>query len=404
MTSATYPLVYTHPKNWCVYSANDIRSVEAHSCVAGPFGSKISSKYFVDDGVPVIRGGNLRDDLTRFVPNNFVFLSDSKAQEFRPQIVIGGDLVFTCWGTIGQVGIIPEDGPYPEYIISNKQLKLRVNLDIANPLFCFYYFASPRHVEHIRSRGIGGAVPGINLGILKSFRIALPSIKVQEEIVGILASYDNLIEYNLRRIALLEESARQVYQEWFVRLRFPGCEHTRIVEGVPEGWERMPVESALVLQRGFDLPSQAREEGAVPIYASTGVNGYHNVAKVQAPGIVTGRSGSLGMVHYVQEDFWPLNTSLWVKDFRKVTPLFAFFLLTGLRLDQYNGGVSVPTLDRKVVHKIEVVIPPSKTQNLFGEYVLPIFQQLRQLSIYNDKLRATRDLLLPKLMSGEISV
>jgi type I restriction enzyme S subunit len=166
----------------------------------------------------------------------------------------------------------------------------------------------------------------------------------------------------------------------------------------------MPLESALVLQRGFDLPSQDRSDGSVPIYASTGVNGTHNVAKAKAPGVVTGRSGSLGKVHYVHEDYWPLNTTLWVKEFRRVSPLFAFFLLASLRLDQYNGGVSVPTLDRKVVHKIEVVVPNSKMQALFSDYVLPMFTQLRTLGSYNDKLRTARDLLLPKLMSGEISV
>ncbi len=84
--------------------------------------------------------------------------------------------------------------------------------------------------------------------------------------------------------------------------------------------------------------------------------------------------------------------------------MFAYFLLSSLNLEQYNGGVSVPTLDRKVVHKIEVVVPPAKIQSLFGDYVMPIFSQVRQLGLYNDKLRTVRDLLLPKLMSGEISV
>jgi type I restriction enzyme S subunit len=185
-------------------------------------------------------------------------------------------------------------------------------------------------------------------------------IEEQNTIASILSTYDDLIENNRRRMALLEGAARQVYQEWFVRLRFPGAEHTRIVDGVPEGWERVPFESALVLQRGFDLPSQDRSDGSVPIYASTGVNGTHNVAKTKAPGVVTGRSGSLGKVHYDYEDYWPLNTTLWVKAFRQVSPLYAFFLLSSLQLDQYNGGVSVPTLDRKVVHKFEVVVPNSK--------------------------------------------
>src|SRR3954465_13368651 len=110
------------PKNWTRYRVDDIKSTERSSCAAGPFGSKISAKYFADEGVPVIRGSNLRDDLTRFVPEDFVFVSEQRAQEYIPQHVKPSDLVFTCWGTIGQVGFIPQDGPYPEYIISNKQL------------------------------------------------------------------------------------------------------------------------------------------------------------------------------------------------------------------------------------------------------------------------------------------
>jgi type I restriction enzyme S subunit len=268
----------------------------------------------------------------------------------------------------------------------------------------FLYFSLSQALSHFQSVSIGAATQYLTKSILNNFEVALPSVAIQQSIASILSTYDDLIENNRRRMALLEDAARQVYQEWFVRLRFPGYEHTRIVGGVPEGWERMPLESALVLQRGFDLPNQSRSDGSVPIYASTGVNGYHNVARVQAPGIVTGRSGSLGKVHYVHEDFWPLNTTLWVKEFRRVSPLFAFFLLSSLRLEQYNGGVSVPTLDRKVVHRIEVVVPTTRVQSLFGGYVMPMFLQVRQLGLYNDKLRTARDLLLPKLMSGEISV
>lgn len=115
------------PSGWVVSNVDSIRSPEQHSCVAGPFGSNISSKYFVAQGVPVIRGSNLTDDLTRFVPSGFVFVSDEQAKKYKAQHVYADDLVFTCWGTVGQVGLIPHNGPFPEYIISNKQLKLRPN-------------------------------------------------------------------------------------------------------------------------------------------------------------------------------------------------------------------------------------------------------------------------------------
>lgn len=125
------------PDGWRLVTVDEIKAPEKHSCVAGPFGSSISSKFFVEDGVPVIRGGNLRDDLTPFVAEGFAFVSEEQAQRYKGQHVKGGDLVFTCWGTLGQVGLIPANGPFPEYIISNKQLKLRPNAEVADPRFLF---------------------------------------------------------------------------------------------------------------------------------------------------------------------------------------------------------------------------------------------------------------------------
>ena len=229
------------PNRWALTTVDAIKSSEPHSCVAGPFGSNISSKYFVETGVPIIRGSNLTDDLTRFVPTGFAYVSHDEAKKYRAQHVKAGDLVFTCWGTIGQVGLIPNNGPYPEYIISNKQLKLRPNPNLADSQFLFYYFASPQMVAHIRNRAIGAAVPGINLGILKALEVVLPPLEVQLRIADILSAYDDLIENNTRRIAILEEMARRIYEEWIVRFRFPGHEKVRMVESelglVPEGWE-----------------------------------------------------------------------------------------------------------------------------------------------------------------------
>ena len=116
----------------------------------------------------------------------------------------------------------------------------------------------------------------------------------------------------------------------------------------------------------------------------------------------TGRSGSLGVVNYVEDDYWPHNTALWVREIKKVTPLFALFLLREMNLEQYNGGVSVPTLDRKAVHRVPVLIPPRKLIALFDEQLTPMFAQLRNLRQQNQKLRAARDLLLPRLLSGEV--
>ena len=140
------------------------------------------------------------------------------------------------------------------------------------------------------------------------------------------------------------------------------------------------------------------------IFGSTGLNGFHNTAKVPGPGVVTGRSGTLGEVHYVPGDFWPLNTALWVKEFKRVSPFFALFLMREMDLKQYNGGASVPTLDRKAVHKVEILVPARPILSLFDDFAAPVFLQIQNLQAQVEKLRAARDLLLPRLMSGEIAV
>ena len=103
-------------------------------------------------------------------------------------------------------------------------------------------------------------------------------------------------------------------------------------------------------------------------------------------------------------DYWPLNTSLWVKEFKRVTPLFALFLLREMDLKQFNGGASVPTLDRKSVHRVEILIPSVPVLRSFDEFAADVFEQIKNLTAQSLKLRTARDLLLPRLMSGELAV
>ena len=119
---------------------------------------------------------------------------------------------------------------------------------------------------------------------------------------------------------------------------------------------------------------------------------------------MTGRSGTLGVVHHVHGDYWPLNTALWVKEFRAVTPIVAYFMLSEMNLAQYNSGASVPTLDRKVAHAQAVFLPPSTVINQLEDIIEPVFEQTRALRRSISGLQEARNALLPKIMSGEISV
>ena len=133
------------------------------------------------------------------------------------------------------------------------------------------------------------------------------------------------------------------------------------------GWQVKPLGEVVTLQRGFDLPKQDRQAGAVPIVSSSGVSGTHSEARVSAPGVVTGRYGSIGQVHYIETDFWPLNTTLFVKDFKGNNPRFVSYLLETIDYASCSDKSSVPGVNRNDLHRLRVAIPDLPEQRYIAE-------------------------------------
>ncbi|WP_071592105.1 restriction endonuclease subunit S [Baaleninema simplex] len=129
-----------------------------------------------------------------------------------------------------------------------------------------------------------------------------------------------------------------------------------------KGWTKRKLGAVCTLQRGFDLPKKSRKQGCYPLFSSSGCIDTHSEAKVKSPNVVTGRSGSIGSVFFVDEDFWPLNTTLYVKDFHGNNPRFIFYLLKNLNLNRFASGSGVPTLNRNIVHKELVKVPCSLSE------------------------------------------
>lgn len=305
---------------------------------------------------------------------------------------------FVCIGaTIGKV-CLTETASF-----TNQQLNsIVVDQNAHDPLYVYYTLTMV--AEGIKSLAGGAATPIINKSSFSEVEVLAPPLPTQRRIASVLSAYDDLIENNTRRIAILEEMARRLYEEWFVQFRFPGHEVAEFVGGLPSGWKEGTLQDVITLQRGFDLPAKQREPGDHPVFAATGWHGTHAEAKVKGPGIVTGRSGSLGTVTYIEQDFWPLNTTLWGKQYPLGSVLFAFFLLSSIDLKGFNAGAAVPTLNRNDIHKLPVLLPPKQVLRQFDEAVQPMFDLKRNLQRKNTNLRAQRDLLLPKLISGEIDV
>ncbi len=290
----------------------------------------------------------------------------------------------------------------------NQDLKAVRPADFIDNEFLLHWFRANAYEILGRADEAGHGTKRLQTDRLLALPIEVPPIPVQRRIAGVVSAYDDLIENSQRRIGILESMARALYREWFVHFRFPGHEdHPRVASPlgeIPQGWEAGRLDDLLVLQRGFDLPKTARAEGAVPIIAATGVTGFHNEAKVKGPGVVTGRSGTIGEVLYVHEDFWPLNTALWAKEFPKAEPLYAYYVLSSLDLKQFNSGAAVPTLNRNDIHGLAAVVPARDLQRRFQEVAGSMLAQARTLERKIDNLRRTRDLLLPRLLSCQIEL
>ncbi|WP_372622491.1 restriction endonuclease subunit S [Falsiroseomonas sp.] len=272
----------------------------------------------------------------------------------------------------------------------------------ADTRFLFYVTSAP---DFWPKRG--AAQPFISQGDARAKELLLPSLPTQRRIASILGAYDDLIAVNRRRIALLEGMARRLFDEWFVQFRFPGHGHQGAAEAaaeLPPGWRKAPLEEMLVLQRGFDLPAATRTAGPYPVIAATGPVGTHFEAKVKGPGVTTGRSGTLGSVLLVFDDFWPLNTALYVREFRRASPAYALFLLRHLDLKAHGGGAAVPTLNRNHIHGLPVPCPPTELVAKFEEQAMVWLRLARVLERQQAVLAASRGLLLPRLISGHLDV
>ncbi len=202
---------------WTRYTVDDLKSSAPNALATGPFGSAISSRHFTEHGIPVIRGSNLSQDVgTRLNDDGLVFVSERKAREFSRSLVKPGDLVLTCWGTIGQVGLIDDRSLFQEYVISNKQMKLTPDTRKTDGLFLYYLFSSPSVRNEILNQGIGSSVPGFNLGQLRAMTLTLPPLPEQHTIAHILGTLDDKIELNRRMNETLEEMARALFKSWFI--------------------------------------------------------------------------------------------------------------------------------------------------------------------------------------------
>lgn len=384
-----------------------------------------NSPKSVDSGKPMASV----KDLTRFgvdlsqarhiAPEDFAALI---RQGCRPEV---GDVLIAKDGNSALDTVCMVKEPLDAVLLSSVAI-LRPNPKLVASAYLKHYLSSPDVIEYLKSNFISGAaIPRVVLKDFKKALIRIPPIDVQLRIASILDTFDDHIALLRETNATLEAIAQALFKSWFVnfdpvRAKAEGREPDgldadtaalfpdRFVESelgpVPWGWQVGTLEDLLVLQRGFDLPAADRVPGAYPIIAASGPAGSHVKAMVNGPGVITGRSGVLGRVYLELDNFWPLNTTLWIKDFRGATPCYAYELLKTIDLHSFNAGSAVPTLNRNHVHGLKQLVPSRSCVMKYEAIAMSLHERMRVNAAHSDALGEIRDALLPRLISGHIDL
>lgn len=310
-----------------------------------------------------------------------------------------GDVILTREAPVGEVGrcIFPDE----EHIFLGQRLfHFRANPEKLDWNFLAYVLQSPAVQSRLHGRSFGATVPHIKVGDVESLLIPCPPVHEQQRIGSALACYDDLIATNQRRIALLEQAARLLYREWFVHLRFPGHESVTVSDGVPEGWCPIPLGSIATLNYGKALKAGDRKDGDVPVYGSSGIVGAHNQALVPAGAIVVGRKGNVGSLYLSQVPCYPIDTVFYIAP--EQVSLWLFLALH--QLNFISSDAAVPGLNRNYAHALPLLLPTDAVRDSFQQVVAPMYEQINLLFKQNEHTARARDLLLPKLMSGQLDV
>jgi type I restriction enzyme S subunit len=322
-------------------------------------------------------------------------VTEDAKQILNNQFIPANTVMVTCIGnTIGKCGL--SSG----LCLTNQQINSIIPHDGIDSKFVYYLLV--QNTDVIRGFGLGGgaATPILNKNAFARIKLRVPPKQRWANIASILSAYDELIQNNRRRIQLLEQAARILYKEWFVSLRFPGHEHTKIINGIPEGWEKKPLGDVAPLKYGRALKNEDRISGPFPVYGSSGIIGTHTKPLVSGPTIIVGRKGNVGSVYWSPDDCHPIDTVYFIDSER-----CSFFLYYSLQqMNFISTDVAVPGLNRDFAHSRSILVADQKILRFFEDTVLPLHQQMELLKKQASALAQARNLLLPRLMNGEISV
>ena len=396
----------------------------------GPFGSQLHQSDYQDEGLPVIMPKDIVDGrvsvegITRIGDKDIARLSQHRLQK--------GNIVYGRRGDIGRRALITEREA--GWLCGTGCLRVSLGESVLDPTFLYYYLGESKVIAWIYNQAIGATMPNLNTSIIRRIPITYPPLPTQRKIAGILSAYDRLIENNTRRIEILEEMARSIYREWFVKFRFPGHEQVQMVDSelglIPEGWEVKPLSdvcsritdgshwSPKTVDQGYPMASVKdmhnwgfHIEQCRKISPEDYENLVKNHCKPFKNDVLIAKDGSYLKHIFVIEkelDMVILSSIALLRPNEKIiSHILSLYLLEPSiksRMAGYVSGVAIPRIILKDFRKFLIVVPPIDFQKKFFSLAEPMIINSYRLINKNDNLRQTRDLLLPRLISGEIDV
>jgi type I restriction enzyme S subunit len=374
--------------------------------VAGEWGKESAGD---ENDIPVLRSTNFT--ASGIIDYSKLAIRNIEEKKRVKKGLVSGDVVLEKSGgsptqPVGRVVYFENDKPF---LFSNFTQKLSPSNDCDSKyLFYVLYKAYQDGIVNKFQQQTTGII-NFQLAEYLLYKTPFPPLPEQKKIASILTSVDEVIEKTESQIAKLQDLKTGMMQELLTKGIGPGgAPHTEFKDSpvgrIPVGWEVITLGELAALKRGHDITKSTMVAGCYPVVSSSGISGYHNEFTSKGPNVVVGRKGSIGTVHYMENDFWAHDTSLYVTNFFGNNEKFVFYKFSSMDLGQYGTKSGSPSLNRNDIHPLKIPVPPLGEQIRISE-ILSNFDTTSTLKLDNlKKLKAVKKALMQDLLTGKVRV
>lgn len=342
-----------------------------------------------ESGVPLIATNCINNNYLYPLYDKVRYISEETYNTWFRDHPKPGDMIFVLKGTPGRVAWVPDP---VDFCIAQDMVAIRADERKIYPKYLFAALRSVLIQQEIEGLHVGSLIPHFKKGDFDDLKIPIVDPKLQEFIGNQYFDFSLKIDLLHRQNKTLEAMAETLFRQWFV-------------EEADEGWEEGTLGDVIDLFYGKGLKNEIRTGTGYPVIGSSGIVGYHSEFLVEGPGIVIGRKGTLGKVIYLWDNFFPIDTTYYVKSkVESAGLLYEYFLLKTLSFEEMDSDSAVPGLNRDLALSTEIKIAPLDKLNQFNQFSSTFIDKLRKNTKQIHTLEKMRDTLLPKLMSGEVRV